>query len=239
MPLVRRNLGIAEHEVELFGGVVVVVARQREPRQIELSEAPERSVRGRKRSQRRRALLLFARNVDPEQGSAQAGGVAQERVDRRIAGDRVEGGGRARRVALRLGAGRGHLRERAIAARRFGGDLVETGFRLVELAALERRERLLELVSGRLLGPFALILPIAKAGRGEHDQRRAGEDEVLVFLPEFRRLVAPDFLVNFVKDIAHAWRSNRRSRAPSGAAGVWRISAGLSQGDGESERGPR
>jgi hypothetical protein len=60
-------------------------------------------------------------------------------------------------------------------------------------------------------------LPIAKAGRGEHDQHCGGQDLVLVFFPEFRRFVAPDFLVNFLKDVAHYGR-------------------GLSQRHGESER---
>ena len=84
-----------------------------------------------------------------------------------------------------------------------GRDLVETAVRLVELAALKAGDRRLELVSGGLLRLFALIPPVAEAARREDDQRRAGHDQVLVFLPEFRRLVAPDLLVDFLKDIGH------------------------------------
>ena len=204
LPLVRRHFGIPKHEIELLGGVVIVLPRQRQRREIERGQAPKRSLGGGKSGQLRFALLLLAGNVRPDQRRTKTGGVAQKRIDRGVAGDRIESGRRARRIALGPGASRGHLRERPIAARPLGRDLVETRFRLVELAALERRERLLKLIPSGLLRPFALILPIAKPGRGEHDKRSAGQDQVLVFLPELRRLVAPDFLVNFVKDVAHA-----------------------------------
>src|SRR4029077_14402703 len=117
----------------------------------------------------------------------------------------------------RLSAGDPHLRERPIAARSLGCDLVETRLGFVELAGFERGQGLLELVAGRLRGLFALILPIAKARRSEHDHHGGGQDLILVFLPEFRRLVASDFLVNFLKDVAH-------------------YRGGLSQRRGESER---
>jgi hypothetical protein len=54
----------------------------------------------------------------------------------------------------------------------------------------------------------------------------------LVFLPEFRRFVAPDFLVNFLKDVAHF----DARPTPSASPGVRRIRAGLSQREGECER---
>ena len=125
---------------------------------------------------------------------------------------------------LALAAGCRHLRKRPIAARPLSRDLVEAGLGLVGLAALKRGQRLLELVAGRLRRPFALILPIAKTGRGKHDQHGGGQDLILVFLPEFRRLVAPDFLVNFLKDVAHYARglsqrlseSERRGRRRGG-----------------------
>ena len=172
----------------------------------ERGQAPIRSAGARKRGQRRFAFLLLGGHVHAQERGAQAGGVTQQRIDRRVAGDGVEGADRALRVLARLSAGRGHLRERPVAARALRRDLVETGFGLLGLAGFERGQRLLELVAGRLRRPFALILPIAKTCRGEHDQHGGGQDLVLVFLPEFRRLVAPDFLVNFLKDVAHCAR---------------------------------
>src|SRR6202453_892450 len=220
LPLARRDFGIAQHEIELLGGVVIVLAFERQGADRERGQAPIGSAGGRKRGQRRFALLLLAGHVHPQERGAQARAVAQQRIDRRVAADGVEGADRALRVPARLSAGRGHLRERPVAARALRRDLVETGFCLLGLAGFERGQRLLELVAGRLRGPFALILPIAKTRRGEHDQHGGGQDLVLVFLPEFRRLVAPDFLVNFLKDVAHCAR-------------------GLSQRPGESERWER
>src|SRR6202046_5736658 len=212
LPLAGRHFGIAQHEIELLGGVVIVLAFERERSEGECSQAPVRSAGGRERGQRRFALLLLAGHVHPQERSAQAGGVPQQRINRRVAGNGVEGSDCALRILGRLSPGDGHLRKRPIAARPLGGDLVETGLGFVELPALERGQRLLELVASRLRGSFALILPIAKAGRGEHDQHGGGQDLILVFLPEFRRLVAPDFLVNFLKDVAH-YRGGLSQRA--------------------------
>src|SRR5580704_5451187 len=203
LALVGRGFGIAKHEIELLRGVVIVLTVERQRAERQRREAAIGSAGGGKRGQRRFALLLLAGDVYAQERCAQAGGVAQERIDRGVAGDGVEGADRALGVLGRLSAGDGHLRKRPIAARPLGRDLVETGLGFVELAALKRGQRLLELVAGRLRRPFALILPIAKAGRGKHDQHGGGQDLILVFLPEFRRLVAPDFLVNFLKDVAH------------------------------------
>ena len=220
LSLAGRHFGIAEHEIELPRGVVIVFAFERERAERERGRAPIRSACGRERSQRGFALLLLGRYVHTQKSGAQAGAVPHERIDRAVAGDGVEGGDRALRILGRLSAGCSHLRERPIAARPLSRDLVETGLGFVGLAVFKRGQRLLELVAGRLRGLLPFILPITKAGRSEHDQHGGGQDLVLVFFPEFRRLVAPDFLVNFLKDVAHYARD-------------------LSQRLGESERGGR
>src|SRR5262249_21453344 len=62
-------------------------------------------------------------------------------------------------------------------------------------------------------------LPIAKAGRGEHDEHGGGQDHVLVFLEEFRRFVAADLLVNFLKDVAHCGGALSQPQRESERAG--------------------
>ena len=79
LPLVLRDFEIAEHLIELLGRIVIVLARERERGEIEPREAPERPVPARKRGQLRRALLLLAGDVGPDQRRAQSRGVAEER----------------------------------------------------------------------------------------------------------------------------------------------------------------
>ena len=60
------------------------------------------------------------RLVEPQERRAQAGGVAEQRIDRGVAGDRVESGDRRLRVGGGLVAGLGHLGEDPVAAGRLG-----------------------------------------------------------------------------------------------------------------------
>ena len=99
--------------------------------------------------------------------------------------------------------GAGEARERLIAVRRIGGERGERRLSIGLLAVAIERQGLLEGGAGRLLlGELSILVKTVAAG-GEHNQRRAGDDEVLVLLPELERLVAADFLINFLKDVAH------------------------------------
>src|ERR1700735_5189000 len=98
LSLAGRHFGIAQHEIELLRGVVIVLAFERERAERECGQAPIRSAGGRKRGQRRFALLLLGGYVHPQERGAQAGGVAHERIDRGVAGDGVEGGDRGLRT---------------------------------------------------------------------------------------------------------------------------------------------
>ena len=87
--------------------------------------------------------------------------------------------------------------------RRVGGERGERRLRVGPLAVAIERQGLLEGGAGRLLsGDLAVLVETVAAG-GQHNQRRGGNDVVLVLLPELERLVAADFLVNFLKDVAH------------------------------------
>ena len=197
-----------------FAGVVVVAAADRQRAERQPREAAIGAVSPGERGQRRRSRRLLARRSTRRSA-------ARSRAASRNSGSTEASPAIASKGRDRAGGSVDALApasvicgQDAVAAGRLGGDLGEAAERLVRLARVEGRDRRLELVARRLRGLFLLVLPVAEAGRREHDQHRPGDDEVLVFLPELRRLVAPDLLVDFLKDIRH-FRIDASGAAPS------------------------
>src|SRR5208283_1216456 len=203
LALGRRDFRVAEHVVELLARVVSVAAADRQRAEGQLGEPAVGTIGGGERRQRRRSGRLLTGNVELKERRAQLGRVAEQGIDRAVAGDGLKGCNRRGWVGRSLGAGLGHLGENAVAPGRIRRELGEAPERLARLAGVEGGDRRLELLACRLSGPLLLILPVAESGRGEHDQQRRADDIVLVLLPQLRRLVAPDLLVDFLKDISH------------------------------------
>ena len=115
-------------------------------------------------------------------------------------------------IGFALDGGAGEAREGLIAVRRAGGERGERGLRVSPFVVMVQRQRLLESGAGRLLGGDPAVLEEAIAGGAKDDQHHDANDEVLMLLPELERLVAADFLVYFLKDVAH--RLVRRFPSP-------------------------
>jgi hypothetical protein len=104
---------------------------------------------------------------------------------------------------LRKLSGRPHQRQGAVGGGRGLGNLAEGRLGLGVLALLAERDGGLE---GRTRLRRLLGLPIivaAPARHRENHQHRRGDDVGLIALPQLLELFAPDFLVDFLKDIGH------------------------------------
>src|SRR6202011_4196842 len=104
----------------------------------------------------------------------------------------------------------------------------ESSLRFRMLALLAERDRRLE---GRTrLGGLPGLPPIvgAPARHREDDQDRRGDDVDLIALPQLLELLAPDFLVDFLKDIGHscALALARQRPTPGRAVGPLEVTPG-------------
>jgi len=155
--------------------------------------------------QRLDAALHFGRigGIDPQIGRAQAGGALQQQVDGAVGGERVidfHGLGGIAQADLSGGPETGQHR---IAGRARARDFEEGVLRLLVLALAAKLDRRLE-ARARLFGgePLAVFVPAPAAGGGD-DEKRPGNDPVLVAFPSLYGSIATIFLVNFADKVGH------------------------------------
>ena len=143
------------------------------------------------------------RAIHQQHAGAHGREILQGRAERTIGGEIVIGLDRVSRFDLREFGGGAKARQHAIAGRRFGGDFGESGFGFGVLALLAQRQCGFECGAGGggFLGfPIFIAAPGADPGDDQDGER---DDVDAVAFPQLLQPFAPDFLVNFLKNIGH------------------------------------
>ena len=143
------------------------------------------------------------RRVDKQQCRAHRGQILPDCPERSVSRNFVIGFHRVRRFGLRERARRAHAREHAIAGRRLGRHLREGCLGLGSLAFFVQGDRRLKFRargSSLLRNPIFVSAPASHAG---DDQDSEGDQIDAVAIPQLFELLAPDFLVHFMKNIGH------------------------------------
>ncbi len=163
--------------------------------------APD-ALRGSQRFQRGLDLRI-GRKIDAQDAGAQLGEIARGLVERGVGGERIEGGGAGSSIALGRFRGEAEAGDQAIAGGRRGRQFLQDGLGLGGVAIARGFQRGFEACADGLRRLILAMQPVLPAGDGQHRQHGEAGDDPAIFLPEFRCLVAADFLIDLAKNIGH------------------------------------